>query len=250
MKVIPRTWDVWQGDALALLRSLPDSSVDALVTDPPYSSGGAKASHRQRTPNDKYASGKNAKLPTFFGDNRDQRSFALWCSLWMAECIRVCKPGAPAIVFSDWRQLPLVTDVFQCGGWVWRGLVVWAKPAARPQRGRFTAACEYVVWGSKGPMPSKGLPTLPGFYVESAPRKRVHITQKPVNLMGSLLKIVPLGGVVLDPFCGAGTTGVAAVQQGLRFLGLELSEDYAERARRRISEHTDDPPDHACRVAS
>ena len=149
----------------------------------------------------------------------------------------MCKPGAPAVVFTDWRQLPLVTDVFQCGGWVWRGVAVWGKRSARPQKRPFTAQCEYVVWGSNGPMPAwDGAPTLPGLYVESAPRKRVHITQKPVNLMTCLLRIVKPGGVVLDPFCGAGTTGVAAVQHGYGCLGLELSPERAESARTRISE--------------
>jgi site-specific DNA-methyltransferase (adenine-specific) len=54
--------------------------------------------------------------------------------------------------------------------------------------------------------------------------------------MASLLRIVKPGGLVLDPFCGSGTTGVAAVQSGFRFLGLEMSREHAANSRERIEE--------------
>jgi site-specific DNA-methyltransferase (adenine-specific) len=78
------------------------------------------------------------------------------------------------------------------------------------------------------------LPSLPGFYLVSSPREREHITQKPLEVMQSLVKIVPEGGTVLDPFMGAGTTGVAAILEGRRFVGVEMTEHYAEVAQRRI----------------
>lgn len=53
--------------------------------------------------------------------------------------------------------------------------------------------------------------------------------------MRSLVKIVPEGGVVLDPFMGSGTTGVAAVLEGRKFIGIEMTEHYAEVARERIT---------------
>jgi site-specific DNA-methyltransferase (adenine-specific) len=140
------------------------------------------------------------------------------------------------VLFCDWRQLPATTDVLQAGGWVWRGVVPWVKPDPRPQMGRFSAACEYVVWGSRGPM-GDGLDVgcLPGFYQERSPRDRVHVTQKPLGVMRSLVKIAPVGGTVLDPFAGAGTTGVAALIEGRNFIGGEITEHYCTETARRLA---------------
>lgn len=232
---------LYAGDALAVLRELPTASVDAVVTDPPYSSGGMVRGDRagQGTVA-KYVTTQNTRtdeLENFSGDNRDQRSFGYWTALWLSEALRVTKPGGIVIAFTDWRQLPTVTDSIQAGGWVWRGVVPWHKPLSRPQAGRFTNECEYVVWGSSGPMPTDyTLPVLPGFYSVSPPRSqtREHITQKPVQLMRELVKIVPPGGVVLDPFMGAGTTGAASVIEGRGFIGSEIRPHFQRVSALRI----------------
>lgn len=241
-----RPWRILQGDALTVLRELPSGCVDAIVTDPPYSSGGMVRSDRSRSPKQKYVTTdrqtRDAR-PDFSGDNRDQRSFALWATLWMSECLRVAKPGAPICVFTDWRQLPVVADAIQAGGWVWRGIVSWDKTfggeGCRPAMGRFAAQCEFVVWGSAGVLPEReDVGCLHGAI--TAPRLRgveqLHVTQKPVPVMRMVVRICPPGGVVLDPFTGSGSTGVAALAQGRRFLGIELSSEYAEIAARRLEE--------------
>ena len=229
---------LYGGDALAVLASLPDAGADAVIADPPYSSGGQFRGDRAGGTRAKYVnsdSGSGQALAEFSGDNRDQRAYGYWCALWLSECLRVTKPGGTCLLFTDWRQLPVTTDAFQAGGWIWRGIVPWVKPGARPQAGRFTAACEYVVWGSAGAMPLElGDECLPGFYQALAPREREHIAQKPLSVMRSLVKIAPKDGTVLDPFMGAGTTGVAAVLEGRHFIGAELSPHYQQVARERI----------------
>lgn len=229
---------LYGGDALAVLASLPSASVDAVITDPPYSSGGMVRSDRMSDVHVKYVQNDSVSgkaLAAFTGDNRDQRAYGYWCALWLAECLRLTKPGGVCLLFTDWRQLPATTDALQAGGWVWRGVVPWAKPSARPQAGRFSAQCEYVVWGSAGSMPIDfAAACLPGFYQASSPREREHITQKPLNVMRSMVKIAPKGGTVLDPFMGAGTTGVAAVNEGRAFIGAELTPHYQQVARDRI----------------
>jgi len=214
---------LYGGDALAVLASLPDESVDAVIADPPYSSGGQFRSDRMGGTRAKYVhsdSGSGQALAEFSGDS---------------ESLRVTRPGGVCLLFTDWRQLPVTTDALQAGGWVWRGVVPWVKPGARPQAGRFTAACEYVVWGSAGAMPlGLGDECLPGFYQALAPREREHIAQKPLSVMRSLVKIAPKDGTVLDPFMGAGTTGVAVVLEGRRFIGAELVPRFQRVARERV----------------
>ncbi|CAM2173761.1 Methyltransferase (modular protein) [Paraburkholderia sacchari] len=139
--------------------------------------------------------------------------------------------------FTEWRQLPSSTDYMDASGWVWRGIVPWCKPNARPQLGRFTAQGEYVIWGTAGTMPADpSADTIPGFYECTAPRDRVHVTQKLLPLMRELLRIVPPGAVVLDPFMGATSTGVACLQTGRRFVGIELYPAHFANACERIGE--------------
>lgn len=239
------SFTIHQGDSLAILRTIPGETVDAIICDPPYSSGGMFRGDRTKGTGEKYVHGANGieGRADFMGDNRDQRSFAYWCALWLSECRRVAKPGALLAAFIDWRQLPTMTDAVQAGGWVWRGIVPWNKTeACRPMKGWFRSQCEYVVVAANGvpamldPTGKTDAPALAGFFVCPVERDNVHQTQKPVDLMRWLLRLTPPGGVVLDPFAGSGTTGVAALLEGRQFIGCELSEHYAEIARQRCAE--------------
>lgn len=216
------------GNSIRLLLELPSESVDAVVTDPPYSSGGQFRGDRTGKTSDKYQnSGTEREYAEFAGDTRDQRAYHYWSTLWLSECWRVAKAGAPICVFTDWRQLPTTTDMLQAGGWVWRGIAVWDKTeAARPQKGRFRNQCEYIVWGSKGDLPIEGA-CLPGvFRLPVNARDKLHMTGKPLPIMRSVLSICPPGGVVLDPFFGSGSTGVAALELGMHYIGMELVPEY------------------------
>jgi site-specific DNA-methyltransferase (adenine-specific) len=233
---------LYGGDALAVLASLPDASVDAVITDPPYSSGGKFRGDRMASATTKYTHSKTCAAwedagADFTGDNRDQRSYGYWCALWLSECLRVTKADGTCLLFTDWRQLPVTTDALQAGGWMWRGIVPWVKPLGgiRPTPGRFQAQCEYVAWATAGQLVTDRFAScLPGFIQAAAPREREHITQKPLAVMRDLVKIAPAGGVVLDPFMGAGTTGIAAVIEGRNFIGAELNPRYQRIARERI----------------
>jgi len=224
------------GEALALLLDLPDASVDAVVTDPPYSSGGQYRGDRMASTATKYlGDGRAVPLPGFEGDNRDQRSYAYWCALWLAQALRASRPGAVLAVFSDWRQLPTTTDAVQAGGWVWRGILAWAKPDARPQFARYRQAAEFVVWGTNGPRAIEPGECLPGWWLTTTPRDRHHQTEKPLQVLRDLVRVADPGGLVLDPFAGSGTTGVAALIEGRRFIGFEQSADYCAIAAARLS---------------
>lgn len=99
-KVIePPEATIYQGDALRVLRALPDCSVDAVLTDPPYSSGGVHLSAKLADPGTKYQRSDTVKsYPALFGDHKDQRSHAYWSTLWLAECWRVTKDGGTTAI--------------------------------------------------------------------------------------------------------------------------------------------------------
>lgn len=230
---------VHQGDCILWLRSLDPGSADALITDPPYSSGGAFRADRAGTTGDKYGKtgGHMQSLPDFHGDNRDQRSFLAWSHLWLSAAYDALRDGAFVALFTDWRQLPVMSDALQSGGFVWRGVFVWHKPNARPQRGRPASAAEYVVWGSKGTMPMEG-DTHPGLIAAHPPRgdSREHQTEKPLEVLRPLVRVVPARGVVLDPFAGSGSLGEACALEDRQYLGCELSAHYAGRANARVGD--------------
>ena len=130
-----------QGDCVELLRELPDASVDCVLTDPPYASGGICLRDRQRRVSEKYQNSETKKsYPEFFGDAKDQRGWLAWAQLWLAQCWRVAREGAPLLMFTDWRQLPTMTDAIQAAGWSWLGIIAWNKRSCRPQKRAVQAA--------------------------------------------------------------------------------------------------------------
>lgn len=115
-------------DALCWLRGRPPAEADAVITDPPYSSGGLFRSDRGRPPSEKYQQDKTiVDYGEFSGDAKDGRSWTSWCAEWLDLCRRAVKPGGYVLSFVDWRQLPSLTDAFQWSGLVWRGIVAWDK---------------------------------------------------------------------------------------------------------------------------
>lgn len=235
-RVVIGNAELWHGDALEVLALL--GPVDAVITDPPYSSGGMVRGDRNQKTSAKYQHGDTVKtMHEFTGDSRDQRGWVEWCAMWLGRARRLTAAGGVVCTFTDWRQMPSSTDALQAAGWVWRGVAVWNKGTAIPQPNAFLAQCEFMTWGTNGPrdVDYKGGAYLRGCFDIEAPKQREHITQKPVALMREVVQIVPRGGVVLDPFMGSGTTGVAALETGRRFIGVELSREYFDIACERIS---------------
>lgn len=228
---------LYHGESIAILRTLGENIADALITDPPYSSGGQFRGDRSKQTSDKYQSTEHRGLyAEFAGDNRDQRAYLLWSTLWLTESLRQVKAGSPVCLFTDWRQLPVTSDALQVAGYVWRGIGAWDKTeAARPTKGRFRNQCEYIVWGSHGGIDTGHNVCLPGVWRYPVISKdKHHIAGKPERLMADVIRIAPPGGVVLDPFMGSGTTGIAAVTSGRKFIGIEMEKSHFEIACERL----------------
>ncbi len=230
------------GDCLEYLRTLPDGSVDAVITDPPYLGlvGGYNRS-------DTYGGVAASINPAVsLGD--------LWAANldWVHEAKRVARLGA--MVFCTHHSLPEVANAF--ADWRRVILITWHKTNAAitgKNVPRFT--CEYVWCFAKAPglkwdsikdnmisMPtlSAGCFASPERSVYGPTNTAAHPTQKPLALMRALLKVAP--NSVLDPFMGSGTTGVACMQTGRNFIGIEIDPGYFAIAKKRIEDAAAQPP--------
>lgn len=232
---------LYHGDSREIIPAL--GRVDAIITDPPYSSGGMYRADRAASTTAKYqlAHETNRSYAAFSGDNRDQRSFEKWVDSWASSCLRLVPDGGGIGIFIDWRNVASVVDAMQMAGWVYRGLTPWHKGTdLRPNKGWFRRNIEFIVWGSAGP-----LPTGPGvdgecwdgmFVARVNDGDKQHQTGKPVALMAQMLSVRPEWQTYLDPFAGSGSTLVAAKLVGRKAIGIEIEEHYCEVAARRLDQ--------------
>lgn len=214
-----------QLDAVAFLRTLPDDSVDLLVTDPPYQS---LEKHRAigtttRLKNSKASSNQwfdifpDARFPELLAEVhrvlKRNRHFYLFCN---AETMFVVKPLGEAAGFTFWK--PLVWDKQKIGmGYHYR------------------ARYELILFFEKGKrkLNDLGIPDI-----LSAPRVwRGYPTEKPAQLIETLItQSTQKGELVVDPFMGSGSAGVAAVRHGRRFLGNDTCDEAVAISRARLTE--------------
>lgn len=230
------SWRIVHGDCLDKMHDLPDGCIMHVITDPPYE---AEAHTNQRRV--KASKGITKLEPLDFApiteDTRAMVSthFARLATRWV---IAFCQIEAVAA----WR------DVFEGVGLSWRRACVWVKPDGMPQltgdrpgMGYESIACAHKPgrsrWNGGGRsgvfLANKGRAARTG---TDWGGETGHPTIKPLDLMLELVELfTDPGDVILDPFCGSGTTGVAAVRLGRRFIGIEREERYHKLATERLS---------------
>ena len=230
--------ELYHGDALRVMDGLESKSFDAVVTDPPYASGGASTAERLKSTAYKYtsSSGTKTRIVNFEGDAMDQITWVGLMTDVLIAARRIAKDGALLLVFVDWRQYSALSTIVQRTGWVWRGTVVWDKGNSRPQMGRYKQQCEFILWASNGGVRTDASRVYPGLfhYQNVSGPKRIHQTQKPDGLMLDLLRPIPAGGRIIDPFAGSGSTLQAADKLGLDAVGVEISSAIAQAAAERL----------------
>lgn len=216
------SWAIYTGDCLSVLPTLHGESVDAVITDPPYGMNYQSA----------WRTDSSARKPKIANDERP----FIW---WLHDAFRVTRTGGALICFCEWRHQEVFRTAIQTAGFTVKSQIIWdrewhgmgdLKAAFAPQHD--------VIWFAV-----KGSFSFPGKRPRSVVRCQriaaedlVHPTEKPIELMRQLVRAVtPPGGVVLDPFAGSGSTGAAAVLEGMRFIGIERDDAYAELAKSRIA---------------
>lgn len=194
---------IHHGDALRLLRSLPDDSIDVCFADPPYNNG------------------------TRYDNYDDQRTdYKAWCAAWFQECRRVARR---VVITPGHGNL-----------WMWGeiekpfGMGIWYKPGNPASSVMGFETFEPWLYYCKG---SGILGGTSDIRATVSKQKDVadHPCPKPLDFMVKLLKKVGKPGqLVFDPFCGTGTTAVAAVMNGMHFITCDVSAHYVAVAQKRI----------------
>lgn len=209
------------------------SRVDLVITDPPYSSGARTDSERQV---------RGAMLRSmedadwFSHDAMTTWGFSWFIRSVFADLRQKLSPGAHVYIFIDWRQTPNIYGMLEACGYRVNHCLVWAKTHFG-MGSYWRSQHENIVFASNG-MPADMLDRGMGSVITApnvSPGARVHPTEKPTDLLARIIRAVP-GDDVFDPFMGSGSTGVAAIRAGRRFVGCEINPDHFEIARKRIVE--------------
>ena len=220
---------IWlqQGDCLELMKNIPDGSVDLVLTDPPYklSSGGRRGTilPTKNTPFSESGECFKNKTPKF-------------CE-WIPEIYRVLKPSSYAFIMTNDRNLKEIWELCEKNDLVFCEILVIRKNTAVPSC-YFYKSCEFVLMLRKGKykkLESFGTKTV---FDVNMPRgnNKLHPTEKPTCFIEKILiDTTKPGDLILDPFMGSGSAGVACVNTNRNFIGIELDEGYFKIAEERIN---------------
>ena len=225
---------LYNRDSLQFMKEIPANSVDAIITDPPYNI---------------------SRDNNFTTMGRAGIDFGEWdkdfdLTSWIKVAEPLLKKGGNIVIFNSWKNMTNITKSLEENGFEVKDLIRWKKTNAMPRNRdrRFITDYEVAVWAVK-----KGgkwtfnrlsdtyeIPEIVGGLTPKSEKiEGGHPTQKPIYVMKWLIeRLTNEGDVVLDPFMGSGTTGVACKNLNRKFIGVELDENYYNIAYNRINGHT------------
>lgn len=220
-------------DSREIIKRIPDNSIDFILTDPPYNLG-------------QHSTGN---IP-LFGRSAMNNDVAEWDKIdfnpedWADEFIRILKPTGNLFIFTSYNQL---------GRWYncldhkfdTSNFMIWHKtnPAPKIFKAGFLNSCEmiFTCWNKKHTWNFISQAEMHNF-IESPIcmrperlREPKHPAQKPVSILKKMIEIASnKDDIIFDPFMGVGSMGVAALELGRRFIGVEREENYFIAAKQRI----------------
>lgn len=218
---------IFNDDCLKIMKDIPDGSIDLVVTDPPY-----------KTITGGDCNGKNSERPKgmLSGNRKLFKNQNMKISDWIPEVFRVLKNGSHCYIFTNSLNLKEMLDESDKTGFKLHNLLVWEKNNCTPSQ-YYMKNCEYILFLRKGKAKwinnigeSK---TVHKF--NNIIGNKNHPTEKPVDLLKFYINnSSSLEDTVLDPFMGAGSTGVACIETNRKFIGIEIDDSYFEIAKNRL----------------
>lgn len=200
------------------MKDIPDGSVDMVLTDPPYGID-FRSNYRKQ----KYQSIKNDKSLD-------------WLESFVDELHRILKENTAVYCFCSWHNVDLFKKVFEQKFKI-KNIIVWEKnnTSMGDLKGSYAPKHEFVIFAHKGRRLINGF-RYPDIIKAKRTGNKHHPTEKPVDLLEIFINTSSdEKQTVFDPFMGSGSVGVACVNTGRRFIGMELDPGYFEIAQKRIA---------------
>jgi DNA modification methylase len=224
---------LYHGDCIEVMADMPDRSVDVVLTDPPYSSGGRRENARSLRKSMTRSVEDEAWIR---GDAMSTNGFTYLLRLCGIEWRRLLGEGGHVLSFIDWRMAPHLAAALETADLRQHPILVWDKQHFG-MGAVFRNQHEFIVHmtvGSPGDPQRRDVGNVLRF---PPVRDGDHPTEKPGPLLRTLLTVVaPPRGMVLDPFAGSGSALLAAQSLGHRAIGIESDERYCEVAAKRLSQ--------------
>lgn len=230
---------LYEADCLDIMRALPELSIDSVVTDPPYCSGAATEAGRGAATHQGLRSEtiRSGRFDWFDADNMTTSGLVWLLRSVTVEASRLLSEGGSVLAFCDWRMAFTLGPAMESAGFRLRNLLIWDKGhfgcgnGFRPQHEMVLhltrRSAEFHAADTGNVIRSKRVGSI----------DRDHPTEKPVDLIRQLVRVVaPAGGVVLDPFAGSGTTAIATLREGRKCILIEKDPAYCEVIRKRVRE--------------
>ncbi len=227
---------LYLGVCLEVMEGFEHGSVDAVVTDPPYCSGGLSESSRASANGQGVRSKIISRFGWFQGDNMGTAGLAWLIRAIAVRSFKIIKSEGSLLLFCDWRMTSSLQPAIESAGWRSQGIVVWDKKHFGMGRG-FRNQHEFILHFTAGAPVYYSASIGNVIQADRVGPDREHQTEKPASLIGVLLEVVSTKAqTILDPFMGSGTTGVACANLGRKFIGIEIEEKYFDIACRRIEQ--------------
>ena len=212
---------LWLGDCLELMKGIPSGSVDLVLTDPPY---GIDYQSQWRKDKAQWKPKiKNDKTP--FVD-------------FIPQLKRILSDNGAAMIFTRWDVQQRFIDALVSSGLSVKNILIWDKVVhgMGDLKRAYGSRYESVIFCANNGFRFNGKrPTDIMRFQRVSPDKLIHPNEKPIELLETLVTQCTLQNqTVLDCFMGSGSTGVACVNTGRNFIGIELDKGYFDIAQKRI----------------
>ena len=208
-----------QGDCLELMKTIPDGSVDMVLTDPPYGMS--------------FVSGfRKVAFNAIANDSSLE-----WIDDLASELHRITKDDTAHYVFCSYHHIDKFKQAFERHFKI-KNILTWVKnnTSMGDLKGDFAPKTEFILFMQKGRCLIRGKRDC-NVLQYARTGNELHPTQKPVDMLEFLIsKFSDESMVICDPFMGSGSTGVAAKNTNRKFIGIELDQNYFEIAKKRIQD--------------